>query len=60
MNKQEIIQAKLGFSEWVLSKNIETEVWFEPIEEGKWAIAEIVAHFILWDYFLLKERIPFF
>ncbi|MCA0989047.1 DinB family protein [Guptibacillus algicola] len=40
-------------------KQVSEEMFFSPIKENKWSIAEIVAHLRVWDNFLLEERLPF-
>lgn len=32
--------------------------WFNPIADGKWSPAEIIAHHIAWVRFTLEQRLP--
>ena len=40
--------------------DISNDVWFQPFKKGSWAIADVISHFIVWDEFLMKYRIPYF
>ncbi|MFS0782852.1 GNAT family N-acetyltransferase [Bacillus sp. 1P06AnD] len=35
-------------------------LWRMPYAEGKWTVAEIIGHFIPWDDFVCRSRIPYF
>ncbi|MBM7096769.1 hypothetical protein JSY36_13565 [Bacillus sp. H-16] len=39
-------------------KQIDDETFYEPIGEGKWSTAAIVAHFHYWDQIISEERLP--
>lgn len=58
MKKEDIISAKLDLVDWVDSlKTITDELWFQSFREGSWGIADVIAHFISWDRFIIKNRI---
>ncbi|WP_096438407.1 DinB family protein [Alteribacter populi] len=38
---------------------IDDETFYQPIAEGKWSTAAIVAHFYYWDQFIVTERLPY-
>ncbi|MCA0993231.1 DinB family protein [Guptibacillus hwajinpoensis] len=46
---------------WLESTAMEMNetIFFQPIKQGKWSPAEILSHIMMWDNYLLKERIPF-
>lgn len=45
--------------EWVKGlENVQNEKWFAPYAEGKASIAEIVAHLLNWDRYLINNTIP--
>ncbi|WP_165999876.1 DinB family protein [Bacillus sp. Cs-700] len=46
---------------WLESTAMEMSetIFFQPIKQGKWSPAEILSHIMMWDNYLLKERIPF-
>ncbi len=46
---------------WLESTAMEMSetIFFQPIKQGKWSPAEILTHIMMWDNYLLKERIPF-
>lgn len=61
MNKQhELIQQLGELTLWYSSlSNITLEVvWHSPIREGKWCLAEIVAHLMRWDEYLITIVLP--
>lgn len=33
------------------------KLWLKPIAAGKWSTAEVVAHLLFWDQYLIKERL---
>ncbi|WP_164670198.1 DinB family protein [Virgibacillus doumboii] len=39
-------------------KTIEETLFFEPIAEGKWSIAEIISHISFWDRYIREETLP--
>ncbi|WP_173915331.1 hypothetical protein [Halobacillus sp. Marseille-Q1614] len=58
--KEKIINHHVDMIQWVQSlRDISKEEWFHPIQENKWCSAEIISHFIPWDEFILKDRIPY-
>ncbi|WP_194840878.1 DinB family protein [Filobacillus milosensis] len=58
--KKEILNHQQNSIDFVRSLvNLSEKEWRTPIEEGKWSIAEIVAHFKPWDEFITNQRIPF-
>ena len=36
-------------------RDTDSEVWFSPIEPGKWCVHDIVAHIMMWDRHFLSE-----
>ncbi|MFD2443328.1 DinB family protein [Bacillus sp. CGMCC 1.16607] len=61
MNLIEIKKHYESFQEWLQSLNkLDDTKWFEPIAEGKWSTAAIVAHLLFWDKYSLNERFPYF
>jgi hypothetical protein len=60
MNKEKIIAEKLSLVDWALSlKTISTEQWLKPFRQGAWGTADVIAHFISWDKFMIENRIAF-
>ena len=39
--------------------NLDEQMLRKPIDEGKWTVIEIIAHFYPWDEFVLEHRIPY-
>lgn len=39
-------------------KKIESNIFFQPIREGKWSIAQIIAHIAFWDEYITEEILP--
>ncbi|MES5893809.1 MULTISPECIES: DinB family protein [Bacillus cereus group] len=61
MEKESILEEKLRLIEWCQTlKCVTNDVWFEPFRKGSWGIADVISHFIVWDKFLMKFRIPYF
>ncbi|MGW5981774.1 DinB family protein [Bacillus mycoides] len=61
MEKGRILEEKLNLIEWCQTLNgISEDIWFQPSKKGSWAIADVISHFIVWDEFLMKYRIPYF
>ncbi|MGG0456398.1 DinB family protein [Bacillus mycoides] len=61
MEKERILEEKLSLIEWCQTLNgISEDIWFQPFKKGSWAIADVISHFIVWDEFLMKYRIPYF
>ncbi|MCR2822711.1 DinB family protein [Lederbergia panacisoli] len=55
----ELIHDLESFNIWVASLNkIEDRLFFMPIAEGKWSIAEIISHITFWDQYILEEMLP--
>ncbi|MFJ7934452.1 DinB family protein [Sporosarcina sp. NPDC096371] len=40
-------------------RHLSEEQWRTPIAEDKWSIAEVIGHLILWDKFVINDRLPF-
>ncbi|WP_042472518.1 DinB family protein [Bacillus ndiopicus] len=56
-----IIEHHFDFIELIRSlRFVEESKLRKPIAEGKWSVVEIVGHFIAWDQFVLRDRIPYF
>ncbi|MCU4988290.1 DinB family protein [Bacillus cereus] len=61
MEKESILEEKLSLIEWCQTfKCVTHDVWFESFRKGSWGIADVISHFIVWDVFLIKHRIPYF
>ncbi|PQZ57778.1 hypothetical protein CQZ94_08030 [Bacillus sp. MYb209] len=61
MEKECILEKKLSLIEWCQTfKGVTNDVWFESFRKGSWGIADVISHFIVWDEFLMKYRIPYF
>ncbi|WP_342488191.1 DinB family protein [Bacillus sp. FSL M8-0266] len=61
MNKDTVIKHYEHTLEWVLSlADVTDEEWRSAIADGKWSIAEIIAHFVPWDEFILHDRLKEF
>ncbi|WP_052044338.1 DinB family protein [Alkalihalobacillus alcalophilus] len=59
--KKEILKHYNDSISFVESLNELTDnQWRLCIQDGKWSVAEIIGHFIPWDDFVLKRRIPYF
>jgi hypothetical protein len=60
MKKKDIITEKLSLADWAISlKSISDELWFKPFREGSWGIADVLAHFISWDRFIIENRVSY-
>lgn len=58
MNKDTVIKHYQHSIEWVQSlTELTDKEWRSAITEGKWSIAEIIAHFVPWDEFILHDRL---
>lgn len=58
MNKDTVIKHYQHSIEWVQSlTELTDKEWRSAIAEGKWSIAEIIAHFVPWDEFILHDRL---
>ncbi|HDR7768686.1 MULTISPECIES: DinB family protein [Bacillus cereus group] len=61
MKKENILEEKLNIIEWCQTlQQVPDDIWFQALREGSWAIADVISHFIVWDVFLIKDRIPYF
>lgn len=61
MNKDTVIKHYEHTLEWVQSlTEVTEEEWRSSIADGKWSIAEIIAHFVPWDEFMLHDRLKEF
>ncbi|MCY7671890.1 DinB family protein [Bacillus altitudinis] len=61
MNKDTVIKHYEHTLEWVQSlTEVTEEEWRSAIADGKWSIAEIIAHFVPWDEFILQDRLKKF
>ncbi|TKI22274.1 DinB family protein [Bacillus pumilus] len=61
MNKDTVIKHYEHTLEWVLSlADVTDEEWRRAIADGKWSIAEIIAHFVPWDEFIFHDRLKEF
>jgi hypothetical protein len=60
MNKESIMKEKMRLVKWSRSlKNISYDLWFQPFHEGAWGIADVIAHFISWDKFMMENRVSY-
>lgn len=58
MNKDTVIKHYQHSIEWVQSlTELTDKEWHSTIADGKWSIAEIIAHFVPWDEFILHDRL---
>lgn len=61
MKKENVLEEKLYLIEWCQTlQRVPDDIWFQALREGSWAIADVISHFIVWDAFLIKHRIPYF
>ncbi|MGE7881871.1 DinB family protein [Bacillus sp. NPDC094077] len=61
MGKECILEEKSSLIEWCQTlKGVSDDIWFQPLKKGAWATADVISHFIVWDEFLMKYRIPCF
>ncbi|PFC86783.1 hypothetical protein CN272_15430 [Bacillus anthracis] len=61
MRKENILEEKLHVIEWCqILQRVPDDIWFQALREGSWAIADVISHFIVWDVFLIRDRIPYF
>jgi uncharacterized damage-inducible protein DinB len=61
MTRDEALQHCRQTIEWLNSlESVDSKHWLEPITEGKWSVAEVIAHLFYWDRYILEERIPIF
>jgi hypothetical protein len=60
MNKETILKEKKRLIEWSATlKNISSDLWFKPFNEGSWGTADVISHFISWDRFMIVNRITY-
>lgn len=58
--KSAIIDHNKEMINWVITlREMPEDIWFQPIEAGKWSPAEIISHFVPWDEFILEKRLPY-
>jgi uncharacterized damage-inducible protein DinB len=61
MNIEQMKQHYREFDQWADSlRELTDDEWLKPLGEGKWSVAAVVAHLLLWDKYSLEERFPFF
>lgn len=61
LNKDTVIKHYEHTLEWVQSlMDVTEEEWRSAIADGKWSMAEIIAHFVPWDEFILHDRLKEF
>ncbi|HFJ9437804.1 MULTISPECIES: DinB family protein [Bacillus] len=61
MKKENILEEKLNIIEWCQTlKEVHDDIWFQSFKNGSWGIADVISHFIIWDDFVMKYRIPYF
>lgn len=61
MNLEEMKAHYKEFDGWIHSLKALTDAeWNMPLGEGKWSVAAILSHLLLWDQYSLKERFPYF
>lgn len=61
MELEQMKQHYRDFDQWAASLNeVSESEWQKPLGEGKWSVAAVVAHLLLWDQYSLKERFPYF
>lgn len=61
MNRDEAIQHYRKMNDWLQSlSSVGSNCWLEPMQEGKWSMAEVIAHLLYWDRYVREQRIPFF
>ncbi|MRI67477.1 DinB family protein [Gracilibacillus thailandensis] len=47
------------FNSWVNAlEKVDEDLFFTPINEGKWTPAEIISHITYWDHYILEELMP--
>lgn len=56
---EQLIQKFNGFANWVNSiEEIDDDLFFGAIKEGKWSPAEIISHITYWDRYMVEDLIP--
>ncbi|MBW7475462.1 DinB family protein [Paenibacillus oenotherae] len=56
--RDELIQQLSELAQWYASLASIGQGWHRPIKEDKWCAAEIVAHLMKWDEYLLADVLP--
>ncbi|MDP5273595.1 DinB family protein [Chengkuizengella axinellae] len=57
--KKDLLNELLQINSWALNlRKLDQETIYQPLAEHKWSIAEILSHLMLWDRYILHERIP--
>jgi hypothetical protein len=60
VSKEALLKGKREIYNWVKKlDSVDEQMWFQPISEGKWAIADVISHFIAWDRFCMDYRMPY-
>ncbi|WP_433750772.1 DinB family protein [Falsibacillus pallidus] len=60
MNKEIILSEKASVALWAeKKKSISDHQWLAPLKEGSWGVGDVISHFIVWDQFLLENRLPY-
>lgn len=58
MTKKDLIERYSSLIPWVQSLvKISDDLWFSPFAPGKWGTADVIAHFISWDQFIIDNRL---
>ncbi|MED3126251.1 DinB family protein [Bacillus wiedmannii] len=61
MKKENILEEKLNIIEWCQTlKEVPDDIWFQSFKNDSWGIVDVISHFIIWDDFVMKYRIPYF
>jgi uncharacterized damage-inducible protein DinB len=61
MNIEQMKQHYQKFDLWAGKlRELSDGEWHKPLGEGKWSVAAVVAHLLLWDQYSLEERFPYF
>ncbi|WP_050616538.1 DinB family protein [Bacillus testis] len=59
-DKLDIINHYEASIDWVKRlRELPEERWRTQVDQDKWTIAEIIGHFIPWDEFVIRQRIPY-
>jgi uncharacterized damage-inducible protein DinB len=61
LNLEEMKAHYTEFDGWIHSlRGLSDSEWNMPLGEGKWSVAAILSHLLLWDQYSLEERFPYF
>ncbi|MGN4443438.1 hypothetical protein ACTFOB_00590 [Bacillus cereus group sp. MYBK79-1] len=41
-------------------KEVPDDIWFQSFKNSSWGMADVISHFIIWDDFVMKYRMPYF